>query len=562
MVVIDPRRTETVKWADIHLQLRPGTDAYLISAMLALIVQNSWHDKAFIEAHCSGFEAVESQLLEISASDYANRAGVALEDVERVAKGISHAKTTSIRVDLGTQQTLHTTLNAYLEKLLYLVTGHFGREGTNNLHTSLIPIIGDTDERRVIKGKILRRTAHHKMMPIAGMYPPNILPDEIEHGGLRAIVVDSCNALVSWPDSQALTRAFTKLDLLVVVDVAMTETAMAADYVLPAASQFEKWEATGFNLEFPDNYFHLRSPIVPAKGDTLPEAEIYTRLLEQMGRIPASFPGLEMLARLEPDVSHHSVYMTALMAFFKHHKKFRRFGASILYRTLGKQLSGNAASAAPLLPLAMQFAQTYPQQVRRAGQMAGFGGNKLTLGVNLFRAILRERSGLIISRHTYEEGWSLIRNQDGRIHLEIAEMLKELACLKTESLPASDYPFILIAGERRSYNANQIYRDPQWRKIDPHGALRIHPLDAAGLGLENGDPVICQNETGKIESVVELDDGLLRGVTTLPHGYGMSYAGGEPIGPQINHLTASASCDPLSKTPYHKYVPVRIVGLT
>lgn len=104
-----------------------------------------------------------------------------------------------MRVDLGTQQTLHTTLNAYLEKLLYLVTGHFGREGTNNHHTALIPI--------------------------AGMYPPNVLPDEIEHGGLRAIVVDSCNALVIWPDTSALTRAFERLDLLVVIDVAMTETA-------------------------------------------------------------------------------------------------------------------------------------------------------------------------------------------------------------------------------------------------------------------------------------------------------------------------------------------------
>lgn len=558
MVVIDPRRTETVKWADIHLQLKPGTDAFLISAMLAVIVQNNWHNRAFIENHCTGFEAVESQLREISAKDYANRAGIAFEDIERVAKGISQAKTASVRVDLGTQQTLHTTLNAYLEKLLYLITGQFGRKGTNNLHTSLIPLIGNTDERRVIKGKSLRLTKHHNMMPVAGMYPPNILPDEIEYGGLRAIMVDSCNALVSWPDTQALTRAFGKLDLLVVIDVAMTETARAADYILPAASQFEKWEATGFNLEFPDNYFHLRGPIVPSKGNTLPEAEIYTRLLEKMARIPTSFPLLDKLAQIEPGFSHHTLFMTALMLMFKRRGKLRRFGASILYRTLGKHFSGNAASAAPLLPLAMQFAKNYPVQVRRAGKLSGFAGNTLTLGVNLFRVIMKERSGLIISSHTYEEGWSLIKNQDGRIHLEIAEMLEELTALKTEPLPVEDYPFILMAGERRSYNANQIFRDPKWRKIDPHGALRMHPRDAAGLSLENGDAVTCRNATGEVESVVELDNGLLRGVVTLPHGYGMSYKGSDPVGPQINRLTDSARCDPLTKTPYHKYVPVQI----
>lgn len=558
MVVIDPRRTETVKWADMHLQLKPGTDAWLISAMLAVIVQNNWHDKAFIKAHCTGFEAVESHLLEISAPDYAKRAGISMEDVEKVAMGISHAKTASVRVDLGTQQTFHTTLNAYLEKLLYLITGHFGREGTNNLHTSLIPIIGNTDERRVIKGKPLRRTKHHLMMPIAGMYPPNILPDEIEHGGLRAIVVDSCNALLSWPDSAALTRAFRNLDLLVVIDVAITETARAADYVLPAASQFEKWEATGFNLEFPDNYFHLRHPVVPVSGDSLPEAEIYTRILERMGKIPARFPLLEKLASLEPDFSHHAMFMAALMATLKRRKSLRRFGASILYRTLGNKKLDNAASAAPLLPLAILFAKTHPEQVGRAAKLAGFAGNKQTTGVKLFRAILAASSGLIISRHSFEEGWDLIKNPDGLIHLEIAEMLNELTALKSEKLPTEDFPFVLMAGERRSYNANQIFRDPKWRKVDPHGALRIHPQDAADLGLGAGDPVVCRNETGQVESVVELDDGLLRGVATLPHGYGISYKGGDAIGPRINHLTASTDCDPFSKTPYHKYVQVSI----
>jgi anaerobic selenocysteine-containing dehydrogenase len=558
MVVVDPRRTETVKWADMHLQVKPGTDAFLISAMLALIVQNGWHDREFIEKHCTGFEAVEAELQKIPAENYAKRAGVSLEKIETVAKGISQAKTASVRVDLGTQQTLHTTLNAYLEKLLYLVTGHFGRKGTNNLHTSLIPIIGNTDERRVIEGKPLRRTKHHRMMPIAGMYPPNILPDEIEHGGLRAIVVDSCNALVSWPDTPALNRAFEKLDLLVVIDVAMTETARAADYVLPAASQFEKWEATGFNLEFPDNYFHLRKPVFERLGDTLPEAEIYTRLLERMGKIPERFPLLESLAKMEPGISHHGLFLAALRSTLNRRKDLRKFGASILYRTLGPQLPGNTASTAPLLPLAIKFARDYPEQVRRAGERGDFGGGRMTLGVNLFRAILKAHSGLIISSHKFDEGWSLVKNNDGRIHLGIQEMLEELAALDSEQPAASDYPFILMAGERRSYNANQIYRDPGWRKIDPHGALRMHPDDAEELGLANGDPIVCRNDTGSVESVVELDDGMRRGVTSLPHGYGMGFRGSEPIGPQINRLTDAARCDPLSKTPYHKYVQVQI----
>src|SRR6218665_3456927 len=98
------------------------------------------------------------------------------------------------------------------------------------------------------------------MFPIAGIFPPNILPDEILHEGedrVRAVFVDSANPVVTYAATAAYEKAFSALELLVVVDVAMTETARLAHYVSPAASQFEKWEATGFNLEFPENFFHL-----------------------------------------------------------------------------------------------------------------------------------------------------------------------------------------------------------------------------------------------------------------------------------------------------------------
>lgn len=115
--------------------------------------------------------------------------------------------------------------------------------------TASRPSRRSTDERSTK----IRRTPVHGMFPIAGILPPNILPDEILKGGerrIRAAFADSCNPVLTWPDTPALTAALQSLDLLVVVDVAMTETARLAHYILPAASQFEKCEATGFNLEF------------------------------------------------------------------------------------------------------------------------------------------------------------------------------------------------------------------------------------------------------------------------------------------------------------------------
>ncbi len=557
MVVIDPRRTETAEQADIHLQLRPGTDAYLLAAMLAIVVREGLHDRDFLAAHCTGFEEVEQHLRRIPVEEYVRRADVALADVERVARGFATARRACVRVDLGTQHTLHTTLNAYLEKLLWLLTGMFGRQGTNNLHASLVPILGHTDERVQIAGKPLPRTAFHRMQPISGLFPPNILPDEILKAGedrIRAVFVDSCNPLLTWADSDAFERAFSSLELLVAVDVAMTETARLAHYVLPAASQFEKWEATGFNLDFPENYFHLRHPLFEPPGETLPEPEIYTRLLERMGAIPRRFPLLSAIARLQPEASNYLPYVAALGAALATHKQWIPFAASITYRTLGPTLPDGAATATFLLPLAMQYARQHEAAVRRAGHT----GNRLTLGSHLFRSIMERRSGVVISHHEFDEVWSLVRTPDRRVHLVIPEMLSELDGLATESRDTGAYPFILMAGERRSYNANQIFRDPAWRKVDKEGAMRMHPVDAESLGLGDGQRAAVRSATAEIEVAVEIDDTVRRGVVTLPHGYGGHFAGSGPIGPAVNRLTASDHCDPFTKTPYHKYVPVQI----
>jgi anaerobic selenocysteine-containing dehydrogenase len=176
--------------------------------------------------------------------------------------------------------------------------------------------------------------------------------------------------------------------------------------------------------------------------------------------------------------------------------------------------------------------------------------------VALFRAILDRAEGVPITRHEYEDTWSFLRTRDKKIHLEIPEMLEALRDLASE--PAPTQPFVLLAGERRAYNANQIFRDPAWRKTDRDGAMRMHPDDARALGLVNGARATCTSDTGSIEVTIEIDDTVRTGMVTLPHGYGMRYQGGAPQGPQINRLTASDHCDPLARTPYHKHVPVTI----
>ena len=554
MVVVDPRRTETAKMADIHLQLRPGTDAYLMAAILSIIVRENLHDEEFIKAHCNGFDAVKAELLKVPVEQFIANADVPVDDVYKVARGYARASRGCLRIDLGIQQTLNSTLNSYLEKLLFLVTGNFGIQGGNNLHAYLLPVFSHTDERK----PTTVRTVRHKMFPIAGLFPPNLLADEIDNDlpdRVRGLFVDSGNPAVTIADTNRLEAAFRRLDLLVVVDVAMTETARHAHYVLPAASQFEKYEATGFNLEFPENYFHLRQPLFKPRGESLPEAEIYTRLLEEMGTIPRSFPVLSFVAKHEPKWTRHSLYIAALIATLATRKKLRLFASSVMYRTLGKAL-GDAASTAFLLPVCMMFAAKHTEALRNAGVEAP----KRLLGAALFERLLNSPQGAVISRHKLSDVWSLVKTKDRRIELapaDVIDLLKNLPHVHNDRTSAS-YPLILMAGERRSYNANQIYRDPKWRKQDAEGALRINPADAERFNLSDGSKAICQSEAGSIEVLVELDEGTRPGFVTLPHGYGMRFQDSGPIGPEINRLTSSGSRDPLTHTPYHKHVPVNL----
>ena len=111
------------------------------------------------------------------------------------------------------------------------------------------------------------------------------------------------------------------------------------------------------------------------------------------------------------------------------------------------------------------------------------------LGDALFEAILASRDGVTITRHTYEQGWMMLRTEDGKVNADIPELIDDLAALCEAPIDyrTAEYPFILSAGERRAFTANTIMRDPTWRKKDADGALRVSPADAARLGIGHGD---------------------------------------------------------------------------
>ena len=548
MIVIDPVLTDTAKMADFHLRVRPGTDAWCLAALAAVLVQENRCDNAFLAEHVNGAEDVRAVLAQVPVSDYAARCGVDVDLLREAARRIARADSVAVFEDLGVQQSVNSTLCSYLNKMLWILTGNFAKPGSQHLHSSFAPLFrpGGVGRTPVTGAPI-----------IGGLMPSNVVPDEIltDHPDrFRALIVESSNPAHSVADSAAVHAAFESLELLVVVDVAMTETARLAHYVLPAASQFEKAEATFFNLEFPRNTFHLRHRLMEPLEGTLPEPEIWARLTRALGVVDDS-----ELAPLR-DAAEHGLdeFAAAFLTAVGANPGLAKVLPFVLYETLGPTLPDGLAGAAALWGLAQKTAMTYPEAVRRAGHADGNA---------LFEAILTGRSGITFTVHEYEDDFALITHDDRRISIAIPEMLAEVEKL-TETpaaLTSPEFPIVLSAGERRAFTANDILRDPSWRTRDAQGALRVSPADAAALGLCDGGRARISTAAGTAEAVVEISDAMLPGHASLPNGFGVDYvdAEGHVVAPGVapNALTSSRWRDAYAGTPLHKHVPARIEAM-
>jgi formate dehydrogenase len=144
------------------------------------------------------------------------------------------------------------------------------------------------------------------------------------------------------------------------------------------------------------------------------------------------------------------------------------------------------------------------------------------------------------------------------------EMIAEMRALSDAQphFTTPEFPIVLSAGERRAYTANDIFRDPTWRKRDADGALRVSLEDADALGLVGGGRARITTAAGSAEASVEISETMLPGHASLPNGFGLDFIDGDGQahvpGVAPNALTSSEWRDAYAGTPWHKHVPARI----
>ena len=552
LIVIDPKTTETADLADIHLAVKPARDAWLLSGMIATLIQEGLHNQSWLAEHAQGLQEVVATFTNTSIPDCADKCGIDEQTLRETSRLIANAKSVALLEDLGIQMNRHSTLVSYLQRLLWTLSGNFGREGT---HYTVQGLGGLGNGRESGVSPVLGARI------IAGLVPCNVIADEVlaDHpNSYQAMIIESTNPVHSLADSPSWRAAMRKLQLSVVIDIAMTESARQADYVLPASTQYEKAEATFFNFEFPNNYFHLRQPLFKPPVGVLDEAEIHMRLAEALGFIP---DGLEEELTQVLATQGRTGFRDHVFAKLAQDPNLMNIAPGLLYRTLGKSLPNNMQNGAALWALCHQYALGN----RTTLEAAGHTGEGMDLGDALFDAMLTQSSGVIFSSETWADVWA--RTPGGKVQLELPELLEAAAMLDSETPQeqTSEYPFLLSAGERRSFTANTIMRDPQWRRKDKQGALYINPEDAARLNLGEGSTARIATKRGELDVLVEVNERMQRGHVSLPNGMGLDYPDtqGNPTthGVSPNELTSSDLKDVFVGTPWHKSVPARIEAI-
>jgi len=292
LIVADPRRIELADYADVFLQIKPGTNIALLNGMMHVIIEEELYDKEYVAKNTENFEDLKLVVKDYTPEVAAEICGVDKEDIIKAARIYAKAERAGIYYAMGITQ--HTTGTHAVMSIsnLSLLCGNIGKEaagvnplrGQNNVQGACDMGGLPTDYpgyQKVFKPEVqekFERAWNAKLSNKVGLTIPEIM-NEAEEGKIKFIYIMGENPMVSDPDINHVRKALTNLDFLVVQDIFLTETAELADVVLPAASFAEK-EGTFTNTE--RRVQRVRKAIEPV-GNSKPDWKILMELMDRLG---------------------------------------------------------------------------------------------------------------------------------------------------------------------------------------------------------------------------------------------------------------------------------------
>ena len=479
LIVIDPRRTESARKADLHLQCLPGQDVPLLAAMLNVIITEGLCDRAFIEAETEGFGALAAAVAPFTPERVAPRAGIEAGSIIEAARMFARAQRGNVTSGTGPSMAPHGVLMDYLVLALNTVCGRWIKAGERMPNRGVLfrqfSGVARAEKPRAATGfgealRVRGLTDTAAGLPTAALAEEILTPGE---GQVKALFVVGGNPLLSWPNQAKTRRALESLELLVVVDPVLSETARHAHYVIGPRFGFESPAITfgnegitvyGLSLGYPEPFAQYQPQLIepPAGSDVLEDWRIFYELGRRMG-YPLAFRG-------------------------------QPFDMSTPPTTDGLLSQFVARSRVPL------------EEIKRHPHGAVFPDPKPCA-------------------EPRDAEWP------HRLQLAAPVMIAELqgiAAQKSEA-PAPPGPVmggegsalrLLLVSRREHALYNSVAHDlPALRRRLPHNPAHLNPQDAARLGIVDGAIVEIESAVGGIRAVAHLAPDVREGVVSIAHGF-------------------------------------------
>jgi formate dehydrogenase len=491
VVVVDPRRTETARVFE-HLQVRPDSDAWLLGAMLRVIFDEGLEDREAIGRTSTGIEMLREMVAgdTYTCEEASRRTGVPADDIRQLARDLAAAGRAAVYGRIGTCRGRHGTLTVFLLDALNIVTGNFDTPGGALIGKSMTPAAftkaADTFGKRF--GRV-------GGFPDAfGMLPSVVMGKEMLTGGkgqLRAFFTVGGNPVLANPNPDELVEGMKGLDLIVSIDLYVSESGRLADYVLPATTFLEKHDSP---LQFLQNhtrpFAEATEAVVPPRGETRDEWQIIDEIARRIGVAPYSDPIMRALTKVGIRPKPRTLVDLAL--------RLGPYGDLFGLRPSG--LSLKKLAAMPDGVVLGEFQPTGEQRKR-------------------------------------------LRHRDGMVHLAAPAVLEEARRLGERHVLDPNLPLSLITlRELKSHNS-WMHNLPSLMNDRRTHSARVHPKDAAVAGLADGERVRIVSAHGEIETEVLVTDEIVEGTIAVPHGWGHRDAGWQRAnragGPNINVLAST-----------------------
>jgi len=457
VVLIDPRKTETMAWATSHHFIRPGGDAAFLFALLATLFEERRVDVAKARLVASGVGELRALAARFSPERVAPLVGIDAPTIRAIARDLAASPRACVYGRIGTCQNEFGPVASWLVEALNVVTGNFDREG-GAMFPSPAADVGPLG-RIVVGNNYDRWRSRVRGLPeFLGAIPSATMAEEIETPGpgqIRALVCFAGNPVLSTPNGPRLARALAKLDAIVAIDFFMNETTELAHVVLPPKHVFE----TG-NLDVLLQRFAVRNvakyspPILTTDDDTRDDWDILTDLSLRIAAPSLAF---------------------ARKAILRATRGVPELALDLLLRTGPYGLSLSKLEKAPH-------------------------------GIDL--------GPLVPSRKR------CVRTDDGRVRLAPPPLVADVARLDRWIDERGDHELLLIGRRHLRSNNSWMHNVKSLVKGADRTQLFVHPDDAARVGVANGARVRVKSRVGEVVATVSLTRDVMPGVVSLPHGFG------------------------------------------